>query len=47
MRVLFIGNSATYMHDMPKTFARISGAETDSLTKGGCVRNSEYHTVRK
>ncbi len=37
MRVLFIGNSATYMHDMPATFARLSGAETDQLTKGGCV----------
>ncbi|MBE6561572.1 MAG: hypothetical protein E7662_10655 [Ruminococcaceae bacterium] len=37
MRVLFIGNSATYMHDMPATFARLSGAETDQLVKGGCV----------
>ncbi len=37
MRVLFIGNSATYMHDMPATFARLSGADTDQLTKGGCT----------
>ena len=37
MRVLFIGNSATYMHDMPAAFARLSGAETDQLVKGGCV----------
>ena len=42
MKVLFIGNSATYMHDMPKTFAAMAKsaghtAEVDQLTYGGCV----------
>lgn len=42
MKVLFIGNSATYMHDMPKTFAAMAAStgfsvEVDQLTYGGCV----------
>jgi len=42
MKILFIGNSATYMHDMPKTFAAMAEStgrpvEVDQLTYGGCV----------
>ena len=40
MRILFIGNSATYVHDIPETLARLAteaGFETESvrIVKGG------------
>ena len=40
MRILFIGNSATYVHDIPKTLARLAtdaGFPTESvrIVKGG------------
>ncbi len=35
MRVLFVGNSYTFFHSMPQTFAALRGAEVDSVTKGG------------
>lgn len=40
LRLLFIGNSATYVHDIPGTLCRLAGAagypmETASVTKGG------------
>ena len=40
LRLLFIGNSATYVHDIPGTLCRLAGAagypmETASVVKGG------------
>ena len=40
LRLLFIGNSATYVHDIPGTLCRLAGAagypmEAASVTKGG------------
>ena len=35
MRVLFLGNSFTYFHDLPVMAARLTGWDTDSVTRGG------------
>jgi len=35
MKVLMIGNSFTYFHDMPKMLAALLGEEVDSVTRGG------------
>ena len=42
MKHLFLGNSATYVHDIPGTLARLAGAcgiriETAQITPGGCT----------
>lgn len=42
MKILFLGNSATYVHDVPGTLARLAGAcgigiETAQITPGGCT----------
>ncbi len=35
MKVLMLGNSFTYFHDMPKMVAALLGEEVDSVTRGG------------
>lgn len=35
MKVLMLGNSFTYYHDMPRMLAQMLGAEVDSVTRGG------------
>lgn len=40
LRILFIGNSATYVHEIPETLARLANekgynVETESITRGG------------
>ena len=35
MRILMLGNSFTYYHDMPQTLAALTGAEVVSHTRGG------------
>lgn len=35
MRILMLGNSFTYFHDMPKMLAKMLGAEVTAHTKGG------------
>ena len=40
MKLLFIGNSATYVHDIPQTLAALAGkagysVETKAIAKGG------------
>lgn len=35
MKVLMLGNSFTYFHDMPKMVAALLGEEVDSITRGG------------
>lgn len=35
MKVLMLGNSFTYFHDMPKMLAALLGEEVDSVTRGG------------
>lgn len=35
MKVLMLGNSFTYYHDMPKMLAALLGEEVDSVTRGG------------
>ena len=41
MKVLFIGNSATYVNEIPQTLSRLAGElgyviETEQITPGGC-----------
>ena len=41
MKALFIGNSATYVNEIPQTLSRLAGelgytVETDQITPGGC-----------
>ena len=35
MRILMLGNSFTYFHDMPSTLAQLTGAEVVAHTRGG------------
>ena len=35
MKVLMLGNSFTYFHDMPKMVAALLNEEVDSVTRGG------------
>lgn len=35
MRILMLGNSFTFFHDMPQTLAQITGAEVVAHTRGG------------
>ena len=35
MKVMMLGNSFTYYHDMPKMLAALLGEEVDSVTRGG------------
>lgn len=41
MRILMLGNSFTYFHDMPKMLAGILGEEVVSHTKGGAWLNEQ------
>jgi len=50
MKVLMLGNSFTYFHDMPKMLAALLGEEVDSVTRGGAYlyqmleHTDELHT---
>ena len=35
MKILMLGNSFTYFHDMPKMLAALLNVEVDSVTRGG------------
>ncbi|MBE5768423.1 MAG: SGNH/GDSL hydrolase family protein [Clostridiales bacterium] len=37
MRILMIGNSFTFYHDIPRQIAAITGAEVHSVTRGGAA----------
>lgn len=41
MRILMLGNSFTYFHDMPKMLAAILGEEVESNTKGGAFLSEQ------
>ncbi len=41
MRILMLGNSFTYYHDMPKMLAAILGEEVVSRTKGGAFLSEQ------
>ena len=41
MKILMLGNSFTFYHDMPRTLAELTGAEVTAHTRGG-ARLSEH-----
>jgi uncharacterized protein YbjQ (UPF0145 family) len=58
MKILFIGNSATYVHEIPETLARLANeqgcdVETESITRGGYMlsqyaeEQGVYDTIKK
>ena len=44
MRVLMLGNSFTYCHDMPKILAALLGEEVVSITRGGAYLREQLDT---
>lgn len=58
MKILFIGNSATYVHEIPETLSRLSdeqgiNVEIESITRGGYMlsqyaeEQGVYDTIKK
>ena len=43
MRILMLGNSFTYFHDMPKLVAAITGEEVVSHTRGGAYLSEQLN----
>lgn len=58
MKILFVGNSATYVHEIPETLARLANEQgynvkTESITRGGYMlsqyaeEQNVYDTIKK